>query len=364
MRCTRLRSPSLEVGPRRERVSLRFDLATTCYIHCKKNFKKFVFLGCTIIQDVIGSSAVLATNRSAYHHYSNDSSCTTQWASESGTTSSSVCLTYRAGFSVVCFTRDRVGSALYSFGHGLHSYLVHFSTSDGHPCLQESRCYLQWAHRIAYTTRVQNPCSYHSCSSHQDYWDDSVVCCFVRAASDSHSYSWGFSDSDRTGCSSTSYSVTFRATGRADPDRFTSTSSDRGSDCLEFRVRGWCSSVLDLSPHHSAWLVCSYPIVWPLGFGAWRQRGRGSKYVRFRVSMWDGLDSFVCDTSYIHVYFHASCYIHVSVRPMWHVCSLLWYLYVMSLGYAHLPCFRISLRFKWASLNVLMLNSYLLSTPC
>jgi hypothetical protein len=143
MRCTRLRSPSLEVGPRRERVSLRFDLATTCYIHCKKNFKKFVFLGCTIIQDVIGSSAVLATNRSAYHHYSNDSSCTTQWASESGTTSSSVCLTYRAGFSVVCFTRDRVGSALYSFGHGLHSYLVHFSTSDGHPCLQESRCYLQ-----------------------------------------------------------------------------------------------------------------------------------------------------------------------------------------------------------------------------
>jgi hypothetical protein len=41
----RLRSPSLEVGPRRERVSLRFDLATTCYTHCKKNFKKVRIFG-------------------------------------------------------------------------------------------------------------------------------------------------------------------------------------------------------------------------------------------------------------------------------------------------------------------------------
>ena len=68
--------------------------------------------------------------------------------------------------------------------------------------------------------------------------------------------------------------------------------------------------------------------------------------------------SFVCDTTCIHVYFHALYYIHVMVRLMWHVCSLHWYIYVMSLGYAHLLCFRILFHFKWALLHVLMLNSY------
>jgi hypothetical protein len=79
------------------------------------------------------SSAALAADRSTCHHYSSDSSCTTQWTSESGTASSLVFLTYRAGVLVVCFTRDRAGSALYSFSHGLYTNSVHFSASDGHP---------------------------------------------------------------------------------------------------------------------------------------------------------------------------------------------------------------------------------------
>jgi hypothetical protein len=79
------------------------------------------------------SLVALARDRSTCHHYSSDSSCTAQWASESGTASSSVCLTSRAGVSMVCFTRDRVGSVLYSFSHGLYSYSVHFSASDRHP---------------------------------------------------------------------------------------------------------------------------------------------------------------------------------------------------------------------------------------
>jgi hypothetical protein len=34
--------------------------------------------------------------------------------------------------------------------------------------------------------------------------------------------------------------------------------------------------------------------------------------------------------------------IYMWLWDLWHVCSLLQYLYVMSLGYAHLPCFRVS----------------------
>ena len=87
----------------------------------------------------------------------------------------------------------------------------------------------------------------------------------------------------------------------------------------------------------------------------------GTKYVRFRGSMrWTRFFwSFVCDTSCIHIYFHALYYIHVMVRLMWHVCSLHCYIYIyMSchLDYAHLLCFCILLRFKWALLHVLMLS--------
>ena len=95
----------------------------------------------------------------------------------------------------------------------------------------------------------------------------------------------------------------------------------------------------------SARLVCSCPADRPLGFGAWRQRGRGIEYVRSRGSdisrgsiMIYYLWFFMCDTLLcIHVYFHALNYIRVIVIfmwyvwylcDMWHVCSLLWSLYM------------------------------------
>ena len=52
---------------------------------------------------------------------------------------------------------------------------------------------------------------------------------------------------------------------------------------------------------------------------------------------------------------------------MWYVTcvlSTLIFIYVMSLHYAHLVCFRVLLRFTWALFLILMLISYLLSTPC
>ena len=128
---------------------------------------------------------------------------------------------------MVCFTSDSSGSSLYSYCYGLHSTSKFFCVSDGHPSLQKSRCYLQWAYRAAYTSSILSPCPYHSCSCYRDYWDDPIICCIIRATSDSHSYTWGFSDSDRGRCGSTSYSDTFRVTGCAsrwaDPDHFTFT---------------------------------------------------------------------------------------------------------------------------------------------
>ena len=111
-----------------------------------------------------------------------------------------------------------------------------------------------------------------------------------------------------------------------DPDRFTSTSSDRGSTRSEFRVQGWCSLVSDLSPHLSARLIYCYPVVRPLGFGVWHQRGRGSKYVRFRGSLWDGLD-LLCVILHAFTFTLMHCVIcDICVRLMWHVCSLPWYI--------------------------------------
>ena len=46
---------------------------------------------------------------------------------------------------------------------------------------------------------------------------------------------------------------------------------------------------------------------------------------------------FMCDTLCIHVYFHALNYIRVIVILMWHVCSLLWFIY-MSCHLAMLIC--------------------------
>ena len=47
---------------------------------------------------------------------------------------------------------------------------------------------------------------------------------------------------------------------------------------------------------------------------------------------------FMCDTLCIHVYFHALNYIRVIVIVIWHVCSLLWFIY-MSCHLVMLICF-------------------------
>ena len=59
---------------------------------------------------------------------------------------------------------------------------------------------------------------------------------------------------------------------------------------------------------------------------------------------------FMCDTLCIHVYFHALNYIRVIViltcdcdTYVTCVLSTLIYICVMSLGYAHLPCFHVLL---------------------
>ena len=85
------------------------------------------------------SSVVYTSDRPAYHHFS-DSSYTTQWASESVTTSYSVCFTYRAGGLVVCLTSDSSGSSLHSYCYGLHSTLELLNASDRHHSFQESQC--------------------------------------------------------------------------------------------------------------------------------------------------------------------------------------------------------------------------------
>ena len=53
----------------------------------------------------------------------------------------------------------------------------------------------------------------------------------------------------------------------------------------------------------------------------------------------------MCDTLLcIHVYFHALNYIRVIVILMWHVCSLLWFIYIWHVtplcSFALLPCFN------------------------
>ena len=88
------------------------------------------------------SSPARIIARSACYCYPSDSSCTTQWVSKSGIVGCIVCLTYRAGVSVVHFTRDRAGSTLHSHSYGVHSYSVKVYASDRHSSLPEFGCYL------------------------------------------------------------------------------------------------------------------------------------------------------------------------------------------------------------------------------
>ena len=118
--------------------------------------------------------------------------------------------------------------------------------------------------------------------------------------------------------------------------------------------------VWDLSPHLNARLVCSCLTDWPLGFGAWRQRGSGSEYVRLRGSMWDRLILLCVTLSCI------SCLllcivlyvIYVWLWDLCDMCPLYFHLYIMSLVYAHLLCFRVTLQFKWVLCYVLLLHSF------
>jgi hypothetical protein len=233
-----------------------------------------------------------------------------------------------------------------------------------------------------------------SSSCDRDYGDNSVFCCFVRATSVSHYYTSGSSDRDRGSSGYTFDSYIFGAIGSgyglrfhysdsrpsysdrgANPNCFThrfrvtgsASASSGGSDRSKFRVRWGCDPVCDFTVSLRTRLVCFRPTDGSLGFGSWCQRGRGSEYVRFRGSMWYGLVLLcVILSSCIHVYFLALWYMCACMvmRLMWHVCSLLYYICVLSLGFAHLLCFRVILRFKWALPFVLVLISYLMSTLC
>ena len=265
---------------------------------------------------------------------------------------------------MVCFASASPGSFLHTSSYGLHSDSEFLDACDWHPSFQEPWCYFQWVDRAAYTARVVSPYIFHSCSSYWDYRDAPFICCIIRAT-----------------CFSDTYRVIGYTSPRADPDRFSFTSSDRGSDSSKLRIRGWCYTVSDRSAHLSAWLVCSCPADQPLGFGAWRQRGRGIEYVRPRGSniSWGAYDLLLLAFYVWYITMHSclfscielhtcDCDIYViCVILMWYVTcvlSTLIFIYVMSLHYAHLVCFRALLRFKWALFLILMLISYLLSTTC
>ena len=68
--------------------------------------------------------------------------------------------------------------------------------------------------------------------------------------------------------------------------------------------------------------------------------------------------------SCVFIFMHQTIFMwlwYLRDRDIWHVCSLLWIIYMSyHLCYAHLLCFRILLRCKWALLLKLMLISYFL----
>ena len=66
-----------------------------------------------------GSTATTSALAWSDCYYFDDSSITAQWASELGTTTSTVCFTYRAGLLVVCFAR--VSPVVHTTPDGLHT---------------------------------------------------------------------------------------------------------------------------------------------------------------------------------------------------------------------------------------------------
>ena len=132
----------------------------------------------------------------------------------------------------------------------------------------------------AHSTIFACPRSFYSCTYYQDYRDAPFFCCIIRAT-----------------CFSDTYIVYGRSSPWSNLDRFNIASSYRGSDSSKLRVRWWWHIVLARSSHLSARLIRCSPANRPLGFGVWRQRGRGIEYVRPRGSLVYLLYLFfMCDT--------------------------------------------------------------------
>ena len=183
------------------------------------------------------------------------------------------------------------------------------------------------------------PWFFHSCSYHWDYRDAPFFSCIIRAA-----------------CYSHTCRVLSRTSLWSDLDRFSITSSYRGSDCIELRIRWWCCPVPDRSSHLSAQLVRCCPTDRPLGFGAWRQRGEGSSMIDIGGAIYLGGAYLLYLAFYVWYIIMHSCLlscielhtcdhdIYVIVIFIWYVTCVLStsiFIYVMSLGYAHLLCFRV-----------------------
>ena len=88
-----------------------------------------------------GSTATaFAPAWSACHHFY-DSSCIVQWALESGTATSTVCFTYRAGVLVVCLAS--ASPAVHTSSDGLHTGSDFFAASARDYSVQEPWSFLQ-----------------------------------------------------------------------------------------------------------------------------------------------------------------------------------------------------------------------------
>jgi len=218
----------------------------------------------------------------------------------------------------------------------------------------------------AYSSIFTYPRSFYCCTSYRDYRDAPFLSGIVRAyyspTSSVYSSSSSWSDLD---CSSIDYSY-------------------RGSNYSELRIRWWCQLVLACSSYFSARLIRCSPADRPLGFGVWRQRGRGIEYDRFRGSdVFRGslviLLAYILHLEFlcvIHYYAFIVCLLScielyicdsdIYVTVIYDMCALYFELFICHITCVMLIClcFRVLLRCKWALLLVLMLISYLLSTSC
>ena len=123
-----------------------------------------------------------------------------------------------------------------------------------------------------------------------------------------------------------------------------SLSHTRGSIVINHQKGGEGSSMIDLGG--AIYLGGAYLL--HLAFYVW--------YIIMHSCLLSCIELHTCDRD-----------IYVIVIFIWYVTcvlSTLIFIYVMSLSYAHLLCFHVLLRCKWALLLILMLISYLLSTSC